>query len=153
MTILVTGGAGFIGANFVLDWLHTLDEPVVNLDKLTYAGNLENLASLWHDPRHQFVRGDIGDDALVRRLLAEHKPRADGMSYATQIRFVSDRRGHDRRYAINASRMERELDWCPAETFDSGIRKTVRWYLENQTWVQHVTNGEYLDWMKRQYSA
>ena len=76
MTILVTGGAGFIGANFVLDWLHTLDEPVVNLDKLTYAGNLENLARLWHDPRHQFVRGDIGDEALVHRLLAEHKPRA-----------------------------------------------------------------------------
>ena len=76
MTILVTGGAGFIGANFVLDWLDQIDEPVVNLDKLTYAGNLENLASVRNDPRHHFVHGDIGDDVLLRRLLDEHKPRA-----------------------------------------------------------------------------
>ena len=74
--ILVTGGAGFIGANFVLDWIAQGDEPVVNLDKLTYAGNLETLASLKDDPRHIFVQGDIGDSALLDRLLAEHKPRA-----------------------------------------------------------------------------
>ncbi len=74
--ILVTGGAGFIGANFVLDWLATCDEPVVNLDKLTYAGNLGNLASLEGDARHVFVRGDIGDTELVSRLLREHRPRA-----------------------------------------------------------------------------
>ncbi len=74
--ILVTGGAGFIGANFVLDWLAQSDEPVLNLDKLTYAGNLENLASLQGDARHVFVRGDIGDTALVERLLSEHRPRA-----------------------------------------------------------------------------
>src|SRR5512138_2309531 len=73
--ILVTGGAGFIGANFILDWLRANDEPVVNLDKLTYAGNLESLASLNGDPRHVFVQGDIGDRALVGRLLAEHRPR------------------------------------------------------------------------------
>ncbi len=76
MTILVTGGAGFIGANFVLDWLAQADEPVINLDKLSYAGNLENLASLEGDARHLFVRGDIGDSALVARLLSEHQPRA-----------------------------------------------------------------------------
>ena len=76
MTILVTGGAGFIGSNFVLDWLAQSDEPVVNLDLLTYAGNLENLASLQGDARHQFVYGSIGDRALVQRLLAEHRPRA-----------------------------------------------------------------------------
>ena len=76
MTILVTGGAGFIGSNFVLDWLAGCDEPVVNLDKLTYAGNLANLASLRDDPRHRFVQGDIGDRALVARLLAEHRIRA-----------------------------------------------------------------------------
>ena len=76
MTILVTGGAGFIGANFVLDWLRLSDEPVVNLDKLTYAGNLGNFASLKGDPRHVFVQGDIGDVPLVSRLLAEHRPRA-----------------------------------------------------------------------------
>ena len=76
MTLLVTGGAGFIGSNFVLDWLGESDETVVNLDQLTYAGNLENLASLRGDPRHVFVHGDIGDFSLVSRLLAEHQPRA-----------------------------------------------------------------------------
>ena len=75
-TILVTGGAGFIGSNFVLDWLTQSDEPVINLDALTYAGNLENLASLNGDARHLFVKGDIGDFDLVARLLAEHQPRA-----------------------------------------------------------------------------
>ena len=74
--ILVTGGAGFIGSNFVLDWLAQSDEPVVNLDKLTYAGNLDNLASVSGDPRHIFVQGDIGDISLVSRLLTEYKPRA-----------------------------------------------------------------------------
>ena len=76
MTILVTGGAGFIGANFVLDWLAASNEAVINLDKLTYAGNPETLASLQGDARHQLVQGDIGDSALVSRLLAEHQPRA-----------------------------------------------------------------------------
>ena len=76
MTLLVTGGAGFIGANFVLDWLNASNETVINLDKLTYAGNPETLASLQGDARHQLVQGDIGDAALVSRLLAEHKPRA-----------------------------------------------------------------------------
>ena len=76
MTILVTGGAGFIGANFVLDWVAQADEPVINLDKLTYAGNLENLSSLEGNKRHVFVQGDIADTQLVQRLLAEHQPRA-----------------------------------------------------------------------------
>src|ERR1039457_7126977 len=74
--ILVTGGAGFIGSNFVLDWFAQSDETVINLDKLTYAGNLENLATLKNDPRHIFVRGDIGDASVVGKLLAEHRPRA-----------------------------------------------------------------------------
>ena len=80
--ILVTGGAGFIGANFVLDWFERENwvaqggEGVINLDKLTYAGNLENLASLQGNKQHQFVHGDIGDSALIQRLLAEHQPRA-----------------------------------------------------------------------------
>jgi len=76
MTTLVTGVAGFIGANFVIDWLEEHDEPVINLDKLTYAGNLGNLTSLNDDERHIFVQGDIGDSALVADLLAEHQPRA-----------------------------------------------------------------------------
>ncbi len=76
MTILVTGGAGFIGSNFIIDWLEARDEPVINLDKLTYAGNPENLAGLRGDPRYAFVQGDIGDRALVERLLEKHQPRA-----------------------------------------------------------------------------
>ena len=74
--ILVTGGAGFIGSNFVLDWLAAQGEPVLNLDKLTYAGNMANLASVAKDSRHLFIKGDIADAALVDRLLAEHRPRA-----------------------------------------------------------------------------
>lgn len=76
MTILVTGGAGFIGSNFVLDWVAQNDEPVVNVDKLTYAGNLQNFAGIEDDRRHIFVHGDIGDAALISKLLSEHKPRA-----------------------------------------------------------------------------
>ncbi|GGK09257.1 dTDP-glucose 4,6-dehydratase [Pseudomonas matsuisoli] len=351
MTILVTGSAGFIGANFVLDWLAQNDEPVVSLDKLTYASNLENLRSLEDDARHTFVRGDIGDAALVAELLTTHRPRAilnfaaeshvdrsilgpedfiqtnvvgtfrlleavrsyygsmseneastfrflhvstdevygslapadpafseqnryepnspysatkaasdhlvrayhqtyglpvlttncsnnygpyhfpekliplvihnalagkslpiygdgqqirdwlyvkdhcsairrvlevgkvgetynvggwnekanldvvnalcailddeqpraDGKRYADQITYVKDRPGHDRRYAIDASKLERELGWKPAETFETGIRKTVRWYLDNQAWVSNVTSGAYRDWLNRQY--
>jgi len=351
--ILVTGGAGFIGANFVLDWLAQHGEPVLNLDKLTYAGNLETLARLQGDARHVFVQGDIGDAALVSRLLAEHKPRAvvnfaaeshvdrsihgpedfiqtnivgtfhllesvraywgsltgdereafrflhvstdevygslgkddpaftethryepnspysaskaasdhlvrayhhtyglpvlttncsnnygpyhfpekliplmivnalagkalpvygdgmqirdwlfvkdhcsairrvleagrlgevynvggwnekpnieivntvcalldelrpraDGQPYATQISYVTDRPGHDRRYAIDARKLEAELGWKPAETFESGIRKTVQWYLSHPDWVAHVQSGAYREWVGKQYSG
>lgn len=349
--ILVTGGAGFIGANFVLEWIGQGLGPVINLDKLTYAGNLENLAALEHNPAHSFVHGDIGDRQLVDRLLAEHRPRAvlnfaaeshvdrsihgpedfiqtnvvgsfhlleavrhywnrldstdrqafrllhvstdevygslgpgdpafsettayapnspysaskaasdhlvrayhhtyglpvlttncsnnygpyhfpekliplmivnalagktlpvygdgqqirdwlyvkdhcsairrvleagrvgetynvggwnemanldivnsvcslldelqpraDGQPYREQIRFVEDRPGHDRRYAIDASKIERELGWRPAETFASGIRKTISWYLANQNWVEHVTSGAYRQWLDTNY--
>lgn len=351
--ILITGGAGFIGSNFVLDWLQQSDEPIVNLDKLTYAGNLENLASLQGDARHVFVQGDLGDRSLVDRLLAEHRPRAvlnfaaeshvdrsihgpedfiqtnivgtfrlleavraywsalpepeksafrflhvstdevygtlskddppfaetnrvepnspysaskaasdhlvrawhhtyglpvlttncsnnygpfhfpekliplmivnalagkplpvygdgqqirdwlyvkdhcsairrvledgrlgetyniggwnekpnleivhtvcalldelrpkaDGSAYATQITFVQDRPGHDRRYAIDARKIERELGWRPAETFETGIRKTVQWYLDHPAWVADVQSGAYREWVAKQYSG
>ena len=353
MTLLVTGGAGFIGSNFVLDWLAQNDESIVNLDKLTYAGNLQNLASLQDDARHIFVHGDIGDSELLGRLLAQHRPRAvlhfaaeshvdrsihgpedfihtnvlgtfrlleaarqywqalaapekeafrflhvstdevygslaadapafteqhcyepnspysaskaasdhlvrawhhtyglpvlttncsnnygpyhfpekliplcihhalagkplpiygdgrqirdwlyvqdhcsairrvlaagrvgetyniggwnektnlevvqtlcaildelapraDGQSYAQQITFVQDRPGHDRRYAIDASKLERELGWKPAETFASGIRKTVQWYLAHQDWVRNVTSGAYRQWIDLHYAS
>jgi dTDP-glucose 4,6-dehydratase len=352
-TILVTGGAGFIGSNFVLDWMDSEKDTVINLDKLTYAGNRQNLASLESNPRHLFVHGDIGDTALVDRLLAEHRPRAvlnfaaeshvdrsilgpgefiqtnvvgtfsllesvrayqaalepeqkkafrflhvstdevygtlspddppfretdayepnspysaskaasdhlvrayhhtyglpvlttncsnnygpyhfpekliplvlhhaqagkplpiygdgkqvrdwlyvkdhcaairrvlaagtvgetyniggwnektnlevvhaicqlldelsprqDGESYRQQITFVKDRPGHDRRYAIDASKIERELGWRPAETFETGLRETVAWYLANQDWVQNVTSGAYRQWIDKQYAA
>jgi dTDP-glucose 4,6-dehydratase len=352
MTIIVTGGAGFIGSNFVLDWLAQCDERVVTLDALTYAGNLENLASLQGDARHVFVKGDIGDRALVDRLLAEHRPRAlvhfaaeshvdrsihgpgafiktnvegsftlleaarahwgalagdekaafrflhvstdevygslgpgdpafteqhpfepnspysaskaasdhlvrawhhtyglpvlttncsnnygpyhfpekliplmivnalagkplpvygDGMQirdwlyvkdhcsairavlaggrlgetynvggwnekpnieivktvctlldelrpaaegpYARLITYVKDRPGHDRRYAIDARKIERELGWRPAETFETGIRKTVQWYLEHADWVARVQSGSYREWVAANYAA
>jgi dTDP-glucose 4,6-dehydratase len=351
--ILVTGGAGFIGANFILDWCATLDEPAVNLDKLTYAGNLQNLASLAGNPKHIFVKGDIGDFDLVSRLLREYRiravvnfaaeshvdrsihgpedfiqtnivgsfrlleavraywggldeqakaqfrflhvstdevygsladtappfaetsryepnspysaskaasdhlvrayhhtyglpvlttncsnnygpyhfpekliplvihnalsgkplpiygdgrqvrdwlyvkdhcsairevlargrvgevynvggwnekpnievvrtlcamldelsPRADGRRYVEQITYVKDRPGHDRRYAIDARKIECELGWKPAETFETGIRKTVRWYLDNPDWVNNVTSGAYRHWVEKQYEA
>jgi dTDP-glucose 4,6-dehydratase len=353
MTVLITGGAGFIGANFVLDWVAHTSEKIVNLDKLTYAGNLESLASLNNNPQHVFVQGDIGDADLLKKLLAEHqpravlnfaaeshvdrsihgpgdfietnivgtfrllesvrgywqalnvedqakfrflhvstdevygslspqdpafteqhqyepnspysaskaasdhlvrawhhtyglpvlttncsnnygplhfpekliplmivnalagkplpvygdgmqvrdwlyvkdhcsairrvleggrlgetynvggwnekpnieivktvcallddlRPRADGQSYATQISYVKDRPGHDRRYAIDARKLEKELGWKPAETFETGIRKTVAWYLENAEWVAHVQSGAYRDWVTKQYTA
>lgn len=351
--LLVTGGAGFIGANFVLDWLRGSDEPVVNLDKVTYAGNLQTLASVKGNTRHTFIKGDIGDRALVDRLLAEHRPRAvlnfaaeshvdrsihgpedfiqtnivgtfrllevvraywnglpepeksafrflhvstdevygtlskaappfaetnryepnspyaaskaasdhlvrawhhtyglpvlttncsnnygphhfpekliplmivnalagkplpvygdgqqirdwlyvkdhcsairrvleagrlgetyniggwnekpnieivhtvcalldelrpkrDGSSYTAQISFVADRPGHDRRYAIDARKLKRELGWRPAETFETGIRKTVQWYLDNPEWVANVQSGAYREWINKQYGA
>ncbi len=353
MSILVTGGAGFIGSNFVLDWLADRDERVINVDKLTYAGNLENLAALDGDGRHVFVQGDIGDSALIGRLLTEHQPRAvvnfaaeshvdrsiqgpddfiqtnivgtfrlleavraywsglpkqeretfrflhvstdevygslaadapafredtryepnspysaskaasdhlvrayrqtygvpvlttncsnnygpfqfpekliplvihnalagkalpvygdglqirdwlyvkdhcsairrvleagavgetynvggrseqtnldvvstvcelldelsprrDGESYASLITYVADRPGHDRRYAIDAGKIERELGWRPQETFASGIRQTVQWYLAHREWVANVTSGAYRDWIVRQYAS
>ena len=351
MTILVTGAAGFIGSNFVLDWLAQSDEKVINLDALTYAGNLENLASLDGDARHLFVKGDIADFDLLAKLLAEHQPRAvvnfaaeshvdrsihgpedfiqtnivgtfrlleavrafhgqlektaknefrflhvstdevygslttndpaftethqyepnspysaskaasdhlvrayhhtyglpvlttncsnnygpyhfpekliplvihnalagkplpiygdgqqirdwlyvkdhcsairrvleagrlgetyniggwnekpnldvvhtlctildelsprtDGQPYRNQITYVTDRPGHDRRYAIDATKIERELGWKPAETFETGISKTVQWYLDNQAWVANVTSGAYRGWLGKQY--
>lgn len=351
--ILTTGSAGFIGSNFVLDWFNVSDEPVINLDLLTYAGNPENLAALQGNHKHTFVKGDIGDFELVSKLLKQHKPRAvvnfaaeshvdrsihgpeafiqtnivgtfrlleavrdywntlsadekqvfrflhvstdevygslgkddpafretnryepnspysaskaasdhlvrayhhtyglpvlttncsnnygpyhfpekliplcihnalsgkplpiygdgqqirdwlyvkdhcsairrvleagqvgevynvggwnekanlevvhtlcaildelspraDGQSYKAQITFVTDRPGHDRRYAIDATKLERELGWKPAETFETGIRKTVQWYLDNQAWVNSVASGAYREWVGVQYGA
>jgi dTDP-glucose 4,6-dehydratase len=353
MTIIVTGGAGFIGSNFVLDWLKGSNETVVNLDKLTYAGNLQNLASLAGDERHVFVQGDIGDTELVSALLTQYqprailnfaaeshvdrsilgpgefvqtnivgtfnllesvrsywssleisaktafrflhvstdevygslaktepaftethryepnspysaskaasdhlvrayhhtyglpvlttncsnnygpyhfpekliplmivnaqagkplpvygdgqqirdwlyvtdhcsairrvlevgalgetynvggwnekpnldivhivcalldelRPRADGKPYNEQITYVTDRPGHDRRYAIDARKIEQQLGWKPAETFETGIRKTVQWYLDHADWVTNVLTGDYRDWVTAQYGA
>ena len=351
MTILVTGCAGFIGSNFIHSWLGSFDEPVVNVDKLTYAGNPANLASLADDERYLLVQGDIADQALIERLLLEHRPRAvinfaaeshvdrsiygprdfiqtnvvgtfqlleavraywlsidapsqaafrflhistdevygalgpadkpfaesdpyepnspysaskaasdhlvrawhrtyglpvlttncsnnygpyhfpeklipliinnalsgkplpiygdgkhvrdwlfvedhceaiirvleagkigetynvggmnektnlevveiicaildelrprpDGKAYANQITFVPDRPGHDRRYAIDTRKIERELNWRPKVSFEVGIRKTVIWYLSNQAWVDSVTSGAYRQWLEKHY--
>ena len=351
MTILVTGAAGFIGSNFVLDWFDNSQEDVVSIDLLTYAGNLENLSSLDGNSHHHFIRGNISDRALVSEILNKYqiraivnfaaeshvdrsihgpgdfidtnivgtykllesvrsywndldeatkkafrflhvstdevygslagkspaftekspyepnspysaskaasdhlvrawfhtyglpvlttncsnnygpyhfpekliplcilnalngkplpiygdgkqirdwlyvkdhcsairevlkqgqigetyniggwnektnlevvetlcavldelKPKSDGKSYADQITFVKDRPGHDRRYAIDASKLERELGWKPQETFETGLRKTVLWYLENEIWINHVVSGEYQHWVQKQY--
>ena len=349
--ILVTGAAGFIGSNFIHAWLEKHDEPIVNLDKLTYAGNPENLSKFQEDNRYQLVQGDIGDRELVGRLLTEYKPRAvvnfaaeshvdrsilgpeeflktnivsmfhllesvraywsqlaeperaqfrllhistdevygsleptdpaftenhpyqpnspyaaskassdhlvrawhhtyclpvlttncsnnygpyhfpekliplmilhalqgkplpiygdgqqvrdwlyvrdhalaimrvleagkvgetynvggnsertnlevvrticghldrlrpraDGQSYQEQITYIKDRPGHDRRYAINADKIQQELGWKPLETFETGLLKTVQWYLDNAQWVSHVTSGSYRQWVQDQY--
>ena len=351
--VLVTGGCGFIGSNFVLQWLREEVSPVVNLDALTYAGNPENLASVEGDPRYTFVHGDLNDEALLEGIFREHRPRAvvhfaaeshvdrsihgpdaflrtnvegtfrllqaarafygslsekertgfrflhvstdevygtlepndpafaettpyapnspyaaskassdmlvrawhhtyglptlitncsnnygpyqfpekliplvlanalagkplpvygDGQQvrdwlfvedhctavrrvlaagrvgetyniggnnqranldvvrticrlldelqpeshhrpHEALIRFVEDRPGHDRRYAINAGKIERELGWKPEHTFESGIRATVEWYLANTAWVEHVTSGAYKNWIEKNYSA
>ena len=93
---------------------------------------------------------------VVRSLCAvldELQPRADGQSYAEQITFVKDRPGHDKRYAIDARKIERELGWKPQETFESGIAKTVRWYLDHQDWVQGVTSGSYRQWLSTHYGG
>ena len=348
--ILITGGAGFIGSNFVLDWLAQSDETIVNLDKLTYAGNLQNLASLTEDPRHIFVPGDIGDIKLVAQLLTQYQPRAiinlaaeshvdrsiygpedfiqtnilgtfrlletvraywkeleatakqdfrflhvstdevygslkqnepafteehryepnspysaskassdhlvrayhhtyglpvlttncsnnygpfqfpeklipliivnalagkslpvygdgqqirdwlyvidhcsairrvleagnpgetynvggwnekpnieivqtictlleelyPGSTFHNLITYVKDRPGHDRRYAIDAMKIERELNWKPVETFETGIRKTIHWYLENRQWIADVQTGVYREWIEKNYAG
>src|SRR5665213_1523809 len=350
-TVLVTGGAGFIGANFVLDWLSLGLGTIVNLDKLTYAGNRDSLAGIVDDPEHIFIEGDIGDGELVAKLLSEYRPvavlnfaaeshvdrsihgpadfiatnivgtyrllesarayiqtlsaseqpfrflhvstdevfgslelqdppfresnrylpnspysaskaasdhlvrawhhtyglpivitncsnnygpfqfpeklipltinhaltnrplplygdgrqrrdwlhvtdhcaairavlqrgrvgetyniggrsekanidvvhalcdildverpRADGCSYRQQIEFVGDRPGHDRRYSIDAAKIERDLGWKPAESFETGLAKTVRWYLDNAKWVERVVNGSYREWVQKNYT-
>ena len=89
----------------------------------------------------------------VCALLDELRPRPDGQPYSAQITYVTDRPGHDRRYAIDAGKLERELGWKPAETFETGIRKTVRWYLDHQPWVENVLSGSYRDWVAQQYGA
>jgi dTDP-glucose 4,6-dehydratase len=86
-------------------------------------------------------------------LLDELRSRSDGASYKAQISYVQDRPGHDRRYAIDASKIERELGWKPAETFESGIRKTVQWYLDNPDWVAHVQSGAYREWVQANYAG
>jgi dTDP-glucose 4,6-dehydratase len=90
---------------------------------------------------------------LLCQILDEESPRPNGTSYAEQITYVTDRPGHDRRYAIDHSKISAELGWQPAETFATGLRKTVRWYLDNTAWVEAVTSGQYRDWIDRQYAG
>ena len=109
-------------------------------------GQTYNVGGWNEKPNIEIVR-------TVCTLLDELQARADGVSYAQQISYVKDRPGHDRRYAIDARKLEQELGWRPAETFETGIRKTVEWYLANPEWVAHVQSGAYRDWLSKQYTA
>jgi dTDP-glucose 4,6-dehydratase len=108
------------------------------------VGETYNVGGWNEKPNLEVVR-------TICAILDELKPRRDGKSYAEQITFVTDRPGHDRRYAIDASKLERELNWRPAETFETGIRKTVEWYLTNSDWVTSVASGEYRTWLDTNY--
>jgi dTDP-glucose 4,6-dehydratase len=132
----------------VRDWLYVKDHCSA-IRRVLEAGKLGETYNVggWNEkPNIEIVH-------TVCALLDELRPRADGRGYKEQITFVTDRPGHDRRYAIDARKLERELGWKPAETFDSGIRKTVEWYLDNAAWVRNVQSGAYRDWVKKQYEA
>ena len=132
----------------VRDWLYVKDHCSA-IRRVLEGGRLGETYNVggWNEkPNIEIVN-------TVCALLDELRPRSDGQSYATQITYVKDRPGHDRRYAIDARKLEKELGWKPAETFETGIRKTVAWYLENTEWVAHVQSGAYREWVSKQYSA
>jgi dTDP-glucose 4,6-dehydratase len=132
----------------VRDWLYVKDHCSA-IRRVLEGGRLGETYNVggWNEkPNIEIVK-------TVCALLDELRPRADGASYTTQISYVKDRPGHDRRYAIDARKLENELGWKPAETFETGIRKTVAWYLENTEWVAHVQSGAYRDWVSKQYTV
>ena len=132
----------------VRDWLYVGDHCSA-IRRVLEAGRLGETYNIggWNE------KPNIDIVHTVCRLLDELRPRADGQSYAAQISFVKDRPGHDRRYAIDARKIERELGWTPAETFDTGIRKTVQWYLDNADWAENVQSGAYREWVQTQYAS
>jgi dTDP-glucose 4,6-dehydratase len=130
----------------IRDWLYVKDHCSA-IRRVLEAGKLGETYKVggWNEkPNLEVVN-------TICNILDELRPKSDGSSYASQITYVKDRPGHDRRYAIDATKLERELGWKPAETFDTGIRKTVQWYLNNQEWTDGVLNGSYRDWLKKQY--
>jgi dTDP-glucose 4,6-dehydratase len=131
----------------IRDWLYVGDHCSAICEVLAKGklGETYNIGG-WNE------KANIDVVKTICHILDELKPRSDGKSYAEQITFVTDRPGHDRRYAIDASKIERELGWRPAETFDTGIRKTVQWYLDNPVWVEGVVSGSYRDWLQKQYN-
>jgi dTDP-glucose 4,6-dehydratase len=132
----------------VRDWLYVQDHCSA-IQRVLQAGRLGETYNVggWNEkPNIEVVR-------TLCSLLDELQPRADGQSYATQITYVKDRAGHDRRYAIDARKIEQELGWRPQETFETGLRKTVAWYLANADWVANVTSGQYRQWVGKQYGA
>ena len=130
----------------VRDWLYVQDHCSA-IRRVLEAGKLGETYNVggWNE------KANLDVVHTLCAILDQEQPKTDGSSYRAQITFVKDRPGHDRRYAIDASKLERELGWKPAETFETGIRKTVRWYLDNQAWVNNITSGAYRDWMSKQY--
>jgi dTDP-glucose 4,6-dehydratase len=131
----------------IRDWLYVKDHcsAIREVLKQGHIGDTYNVGGLNEKTNLEVVK-------TLCAILDELKPKVDGSTYENQITYVKDRPGHDRRYAINASKLERELGWKPQETFETGLRKTVLWYLENETWVNHVVSGEYQHWVEKQYS-
>jgi dTDP-glucose 4,6-dehydratase len=131
----------------VRDWLYVSDHcsAIRKVLEAGRPGEVYNIGGWNEKPNIEIVH-------TVCALLDELRPRAAGGSYGDQVTYVKDRAGHDRRYAIDARKTERELGWKPAETFDSGIRKTVLWYLDHTDWVQRVQSGAYRDWIATNYT-
>jgi len=131
----------------IRDWLYVGDHcsAIRRVLALGTPGDIYNIGGLNEKTNLTIVN-------LICDLLDQAKPRVDGASYRSQISYVEDRAGHDRRYAIDATKIERELNWSPAETFETGIQKTLQWYLDQQEWVNSVTSGAYRDWIRKQYA-
>jgi dTDP-glucose 4,6-dehydratase len=131
----------------IRDWLYVKDHcsAIRRVLETGRLGETYNIGGWNEKPNIEIVN-------TVCALLDELQPKADGSPYANQISYVTDRPGHDRRYAIDAGKIERELGWKPQETFETGIRKTVQWYLENSEWVQNVQSGAYRDWVSHHYA-
>jgi len=132
----------------VRDWLYVEDHcrAILRVLEAGQLGETYNIGG-WNE------KANLDVVRTLCAILDELKPRADGQPYASQITYVKDRPGHDRRYAIDARKIERELGWKPQETFETGIRKTVQWYLDNPDWVENVTSGNYRNWLAQHYGA
>jgi dTDP-glucose 4,6-dehydratase len=132
----------------VRDWLYVQDHcrAIARVLEAGKVGETYNIGGWNEKPNLEVVH-------TLCSVLDELQPRADGKGYAEQITYVKDRPGHDRRYAIDARKIERDLGWKPQETFETGIRKTVQWYLNNQAWVEGVTSGAYRQWVGTQYGV
>ena len=146
--IFTNGGAGFIGSNFVHNWLHVKDHcrAIYRVLEVGRLGQSYNIGGWNEKPKIEIVH-------TVCALLHELCPKADSSSFKSQITNVQDRPGHDRRYAIDGRKVERELGLKPAETFETGIRKTAQWYVDNPEWVANVQSGTYREWVTKQYEG